>query len=384
MDSDNKEWKYYVGLIVSVFLFALPLGLIIAGTLSKNNKYYVAAAIAFAVFFALKKSVEGFLAEGRQAHDYDEFGRSKRKGDINKLSRAEKDAIDLQKTADMERILSSSVIDKMTHKGSKDPEGDLEKMIGLAPVKERMSEMAARMQFEREYNKKNEPQNSVTGRHMVFYGAPGTGKTTVARIYAGFLYKYGYIKKNKYVEIDGNFLKAGAETATKVKLIIRRAYDGILFIDEAYALGEGAYGPEAVATLIKEMEDNRDRFICILAGYTRDMNCFLETNTGFKSRIKEYISFPDYSIQEMCMIFESMAHDKGFVIHGDSIPKLEERFEKERKLKTFGNGRTVRNVLDEAIDKHSLNVIKGVLQAEDRFKICPEDISVEIKRKGIT
>ena len=146
-----------------------------------------------------------------------------------------------------------------------------------------MSDMVARLQFESRSNTnkkgkmKTQQQNGMSGRHMVFYGAPGTGKTTVARILTGFLYQYGYIKENKCVEVDGNFLKAGADTALKTELVIRQAYNGVLFVDEAYSLMDSmdGSGREAIATLIKQMEDNRDRFILILAGYTDEMKYLL-------------------------------------------------------------------------------------------------------------
>ena len=163
---------------------------------------------------------------------------------------------------------------------------------------------------------------SMSGRHMVFYGSPGTGKTTVARIITGFLYKYGYIKENKYVEIDGNFLKAGAESGTKTKMICQKA---------------------------------------------EDMNRLLMTNEGFKSRIKEYLQFPDYTTPEMVEIFELMAKEQNITVTPAAIENLEIRVENERKLSTFGNGRTARNVLDEAIDKHALNYGMGKLSG------CDED-----------
>lgn len=129
----------------------------------------------------------------------------------------------------------------------------------------------------------------------------------------------------------------------------------MLFIDEAYTLADGLYGKEAVATLIKEMEDNKERFVCILAGYTKEMDKMLDSNTGFKSRIKEYINFPDYTTEEMKAIFTNMANDIGFIVTSDALDNFEIRLVKEKQLKTYGNARTARNLLDEAIDKHTLN-----------------------------
>lgn len=379
--------RFIIGIILSILFLLVPIALGYFGLIYRNKYMLIGAGAVILLYMTIRKPLANLVADGRQSVEYDEFGRSKRKGDFKKLSRAEQDAIDLQKTADMERLLSQSVINRIIKQGSKNPEKDLADMTGLAPVKNKVSEMAARMQFEKQNNKGKSRKNrinSMSGRHMVFYGSAGTGKTTVCRIIAGFLYKYGYIKKNKVVEVDGNFLKAGAETATKVKLITQYAYDGVLFIDEAYVLCEGAYGAEAVATLIKEMEDNRDRFICILAGYTQDMNRLLEFNSGFKSRIREYLNFPDYSIPEMQEIFCSMAHSQNFAVSGEALKMLEIRLEKERQLRTFGNGRTVRNVLDEAIDRHSLNIVSGKLPPSERFRICGDDISTAVQRNGIT
>lgn len=219
----------------------------------------------------------------------------------------------------------------------------------------------------------------------MFYGSPGTGKTTVARIITGFLYQYGYIKENKCIEVDGNFLKAGSDTATKTELVIRQAFGGVLFIDEAYALlesGDGS-GEQAVATLIKRMEDSRDRFILILAGYTNEMKRLLEANPGFESRIKEYLVFPDYDDMEMRQIFAHMANEQNFVVKDEAYEAFDERVLKERKLKSFGNGRTARNILDETIDRHALNFMDGRISSEDKYKICEPDISRTVKRNGI-
>ena len=324
--------------------------------------------VLFVVFLITKKPLSDMVQKGIEDNEYDEFGMSKKKSYKN-LTRKEREAMDLQKMADMERLVSSSVLKKIVKPGSEHPDEDLNALIGIEPVKEKTNEMVARMKFEqatmKDRKKKGLPKdsNSMGGRHMCFYGSPGTGKTTVARILTGFLYQYGYIKQNKCVEIDGNFLKAGSESATKTKYMIQQAFDGVLFIDEAYAIveGTGEYGREVIATLIKEMEDNRDRFILILAGYKADMKRLVDTNEGFKSRIKEYLEFPDYSVEEMTQMFEYMAKKQGFVVTEAAKKRFMERAEKEMKLSSFGNGRTVRNILDEAIDKHALNYGSGKL-----------------------
>lgn len=223
-----------------------------------------------------------------------------------------------------------------------------------------------------------------------------THNTTIARIMTGFLYKYGYIKRNKCIEIDGNFLKAGEDSATKTRMIIQKAYGGVLFIDEAYTIidGSGGYGKEAVATLIKEMEDNRDKLIVILAGYKNDMKRLLDANEGFKSRIKEYLNFPDYNTEEMKQIFTAMVHSAGFVVSGEALNNFEIRCEKERKLSSFGNGRTVRNILDETLDRHALNYgqnkliriedVNGkekiIYNAENKYVICGCDVNTCVNK----
>lgn len=202
-----------------------------------------------------------------------------------------------------------------------------------------------------------------------------THNTTVARIMTGFLYKYGYIKDNKVIEIDGNFLKAGTESALKTELVVRSAYGGVLFIDEAYALmesGDGS-GEQAIATLIKQMEDNRDKFILIIAGYTNEMKMLIDQNPGFESRIKEYLDFPDYDYIEMREIAQSMANQNNFCIDDKAYDVFDAIVARERKLRSFGNGRTVRNIVDKAIDRHTLNLARGVIPADKRYTLCSED-----------
>lgn len=352
-------------------------------------------------FLALRVPLKKLYHKALMDNEYDEFGMSKKKS-YDKLTRKEREEMDAKKATQMEMLFSTSVLQKVVKSGSKDPEKDLDALIGIQPVKSKVEEMSARMKFERgtKFSKRTSRDNynsSMSGRHMVFYGSAGTGKTTVARIITGFLYKYGYIKENKCVEINGSFLKAGEDSMLKTQLITRKAYGGVLFIDEAYTIidGSSAYGKEVIGTLIKEMEDNRDRLIIILAGYKNDMKRLLDTNEGFKSRIKEYLEFPDYNIEEMKEIFVAMAHSEGYVVSEEALENFEVRCAKECKLSSFGNGRTARNILDETIDRHALNYGKGVLvrkavvdgveqivgdNTSNKFVLCGCDVSTSVNK----
>lgn len=360
----------------------------------------IAIVISILQWLILRLYLKGMLNKAVMDNEYDENGVSKKKSFAN-LTRKEREAMDLQKASIMESLLPTTVLKKITKRGSSAPEKDLNDLIGLAPVKQKVTEMVARMKFEQETREESKGRkgdstqqaNSMSGRHFCFYGSAGTGKTTVARILTGFLYQYGYIKENKCIEIDGNFLKAGADSADKTRLIIQKAYGGVLFIDEAYTIidGSGGYGKEVVATLIKEMEDNRDKLTVIIAGYKNDIRRLLDSNEGFKSRIKEYLEFSDYNTYEMKQIFEAMAHSEGYVVSGEAMENFEVRCEAERRLSSFGNGRTARSVLEESIDRHALNYGSGNLYrtlvdeqgnvqkvtdpAQNKFVLCGCDVS---------
>lgn len=378
--------KYYLLIILSAACSVAPAAGIAVAFFTGTAAGTAAGCITAVAGLALFKPVRDMRVVARNEVEYDEFGFSRTKGKYEYLSKAERNQIDLQKTADMERVMDSSALKKMTRQGSADPDGDMEDLVGLAPVKQKMDEMVARMKFEQMENrgkKKSERKNSMSGRHMVFYGPPGTGKTSVARIITGFLYKYGYIRENKCVEVDGNFLKAGGNTALKTELVIRHAYGGVLFIDEAYSMMDAAdgSGTEAVATIIKQMEDNRDRFILIMAGYTNEMSVLLRTNPGFESRIKEYVDFPDYGNGELETIFRIMARQQGFTVSDEACRMFAERIERERRSPSFGNARTVRNILDESMDRHALNYVNGTIPSTARHTLCGLDVSRELKRK---
>lgn len=352
-----------------------------------------ACGIASAVLFVLKKPIDRAREDAMMKVEYDEHGRSRKKGTYKKLAKQEREAIDLQKTADMERIISTTALERMTSEGSRTPDEDLEALVGLAPVKQKTREMVARMKFENDERKERKKSRkkraeketvfSEGSRHMCFFGNPGTGKTTVARIITGFLFRYGYIRKNRIVEIDGNTLKAGEYTAAKTEIIIEHALGGVLFIDEAYALMSGLGSDEAIATLIKQMEDHRGDFILIIAGYSDEMRALIQTNPGFSSRIKEYLDFPDYSDNEMVDILRLMAKERHFTVGNDAIPPFLDRIDSERALRSFGNARTVRNILDESLDRHALNFMNGAIAESRRYEICEPDVSRQLKRIAI-
>lgn len=367
---------YLLVILLSIISVVIPLlGIYLFLTNFSETKQANLFYLAFAIPLLFTKLLFEARIKLRNIVDYDEFGVSKKYGKYERMSAKEKKVIDMQKMADMERILSSSQIKKLTHKGSEDPFKDMKKLIGLRNVKDKMNEMVARMEFERSSKKMQ-----ISSKHMAFLGSPGTGKTTVARIMTGFLYKNKYIKKNKCVEVDGNFLKSStsADTAIKTELIIREALGGVLFIDEAYALIEGSdgIGEQAVATLIKAMEDRKGEFVLILAGYTNEIKKLIQSNPGFESRIKDFMVFQDYNNEELKEIFINMARDNNFVVDANALDKLEERFERERNLSSFGNGRTARNILDECIDKHAFNFKNREIGIADKFRITEKDVNV--------
>ena len=406
MKRKQRKTNYPLAIILNTASTVMPvLSFMYLGIadvpISKNTVGLVICAVSLIQWLVLKIPLKLMLEKAIEDNEYDEFGRNKSKHLLG-LTRKEREQIDYQKTAQMEALISTTALKNIIRRGSADPEGDLSSLVGLADVKKKVLEMAARMKFEKEMNKTDKSQKKqqlsavqqygMNGRHFCFYGSAGTGKTTIARIIAGFLYKYGYIKENKCVEVDGNFLKAGEMTDTKTKLIIEQAYGGVLFIDEAYTIIDGNtnYGKAAIATLIKEMEDNRDKFTVILAGYKNDMKRLLDSNEGFKSRIKEYLEFPNYSVSEMQEIFVSMAKSHNLTVSNEALERFAVRCVNEMRLPSFGNGRTARNILDEVIDKHAFNYGTGHLSrtetipVESNNEIEPNIQEAEQKFKEIT
>jgi SpoVK/Ycf46/Vps4 family AAA+-type ATPase len=241
----------------------------------------------------------------------------------------------------------------------------LNNLTGLESVKKEINELVkvARYYIEQGEN----PQNKFNN-HIVFLGNPGTGKTTVARLFSEIYSALGILPRGHLVEADRQMLVAGyvGQTAKRTKEIIDSAMGGTLFIDEAYTLAmkgesnESDFGREAIDTLLKRMEDDRGKFLVIAAGYTDNMNKFLESNPGLQSRFTKKILFEDYSPDELITITEKFLADKGHSLDEEALDPLRNYYIKvySERDKTFGNARLVRNLIDISTKNHMLRLVE--------------------------
>ncbi|MDI9590274.1 MAG: AAA family ATPase [Acidobacteriota bacterium] len=257
----------------------------------------------------------------------------------------------------------------------------LDSVIGLVQVKDTIRQLEHFAMFRKTAlgsGREVPPANM----HMLFMGNPGTGKTTVARIISTMLYKIGIIRQNKCVEVTSKDLVAGyvGQTDKRTNDVVMSALGGILFVDEAYSLsigGESAgstFGKEAIAELVKCMEDHKDDLIVIFAGYEKEMNEFLEVNPGLASRIGYTFRFEDYTTDELLELFRGKVTLAGFDYDRRSVDReLRDIFDYHRRFKNFGNGRFVEEVVQKAIIKHAA---RGSAQGdlEDDFTLVLEDI----------
>ena len=283
-------------------------------------------------------------------------------------------------SSEMNTILPEDIVEKKMSNMSFDLEKEFDNVIGLESVKNYIRSLNARLRMQEERRKVGLQVDSTQTMHMIFKGNPGTGKTMMARTVANVLYNMGVIRTNKLVETDRAGLVAGyvGQTAIKTTEVIQSALDGVLFIDEAYALaqgGENDFGREAIDTLVKLMDDNRDRLVVILAGYSNDMDNFLMKNAGLKSRFANIIEFSDYSTDELLEIAEKQYNSKGYVIADDAKYVLRDLFESAKQNSQFGNGRFVRNVFEKSVNNQALRLSMDMdLTKEELITITAEDI----------
>jgi len=267
----------------------------------------------------------------------------------------------------------------------------LDGLVGLKGVKKEITNLAAFINLQI----KREDSTTFQGKHYVFTGNPGTGKTTVARIMADVFHTLGVVSRGQLVEADRSKLVAGfsGQTAIKTNQLIDSAMGGVLFIDEAYTLksnDQDSFGSEAIDTLLKRLEDDRGKFICIVAGYTDQMHDFIDSNPGLKSRFTQTIHFDDYTPDELTQIFFNMASAKKFEMDEEMEAAVHRHFEQLylRRDKNFGNAREVRSVFDQTVERQSQrlvelmsspdvmvsdSVMEGFLK-QDMYRLKPEDL----------
>lgn len=255
----------------------------------------------------------------------------------------------------------------------------LNELVGLTKVKKVLYDLVDVISFKEKVGSDLKIKNM--NLHMVFLGNPGTGKTTIARLIADILYNLKYIKENKLIEVSVKDLVAEyvGQTAPKTMSVIEKSLNGVLFIDEAYILASSnnnSYNAEAIATLIQAMENYRDQLVVIFAGYTKEMQAFLDSNSGITSRIGYTLHFDDYTTKELIEIFIGMATKAGFIVDDDAIKYLEQVINENRNTDNFGNARFIRNIYEKTIVKHASNV-KNKKQKKLLKTITKNDISIE-------
>lgn len=263
---------------------------------------------------------------------------------------------------------------------------ELNETVGLDSVKGDIDKLAKFIRVQDMRKKQGLPVTSVA-LHTVFQGAPGTGKTTIARMMGKIFKALGVLAKGHVKEVDRSQLVAEyvGQTAIKTNAVVDEALDGILFVDEAYTLVSGGandFGQEAIDTLLKRMEDNRDRLIVIVAGYPDDMKRFVSSNSGLESRFNRYFTFDDYQPAELTEIFKRMSGKQGYNLTNDAEHLLQMHFDSlfMQRTKNFGNGRLVRNVFEKVMQTQSMRVaMLPAPTAEQLSVIEREDVEEVLK-----
>lgn len=256
---------------------------------------------------------------------------------------------------------------------------ELEQLIGLSAVKKLVRELYAFVEIQKQ-RQKMQLLAEPLALHMIFKGNPGTGKTTVARVVGKIFQELGILQRGHIVEVEradlvGEYI---GHTAQKTREQLKKACGGILFIDEAYSLsrgGEKDFGKEAIDCLVKGIEDHRQEIILILAGYQQEMESFLNSNPGLRSRFPIQIDFPNYNHHELLAIAEQICQQRQYKLSAAARTLLI-NLTLNNSSNFSGNARTVRNIIEQAIRRQAVRLLnKAVLTREDLILLEPEDLS---------
>lgn len=253
---------------------------------------------------------------------------------------------------------------------------ELNALVGLNEIKNQINDLVYLLKF----NQKANIDIYKFSLHMIFTGNPGTGKTTVARLISDILYNIGYIKQNKLVEVSSKDLIAEyvGQTAGKTFNVIKSAIGGVLFIDEAYVLnGERMnYGEESISTILKAMEDYKDKLVIIFAGYKDEMENFIRANVGLASRIGYKINFKDYTLEELLQIFINLLKNNNLEITHNAKEKVKELIKESKKIENFGNARYINSLFQKVLINHAKNIDKN--PKDNIYLIDEDDINPEM------